>query len=302
MGADLSEFQYEELHLSNPKTWRVSQLKEWLTVNFGLNPEAYTVGVHALWSSSSTQIFWRLKPIKRTSQWVHWLEACKRWGTSPYGLNASVAKEVNSHEGEGEFHPGQSSQTSDAGGSSFQSGRVAMQQVVMMVVSRLISEDEEEEHMQNMMDEEDKDGVEDEFDSDQSGGSDNSDDNEEEDLIPSSWNQDLSEAMIVDDRHDSAWEYNMNTISIGARYADKRHLQEAITQWAMNTQRVFRTTVSSQKFLTVVCSDARCPSRVHGYCPKYDTTWVVSDLCRTPVSLRVCCWITETLHPLCLLA
>ncbi|XP_051222238.1 uncharacterized protein [Lolium perenne] len=126
------------------------------------------------------------------------------------------------------------------------------------------------------MDEEDEDGVEDELDSDESGGSDNSDDNEEEDPIPSSWNHDLSEAMIVDDRHDSAWEYSMNTISIGARYADKRHLQEAITQWAMNTQRVFRTTVSSQKFLTVVCSNARCPSRVHGYCPKYDTTWVVS--------------------------
>ncbi|XP_051222202.1 uncharacterized protein [Lolium perenne] len=128
-----------------------------------------------------------------------------------------------------------------------------------------------------MMDEEDEDGVEDELDSDQSGGSDNSDDNEKEDPIPSSWNHDMSEAMIVDDRHDSAWEYTMNTISIGARYADKRYLQEAITQWAMNTQRVFRTTVSSQKFLIVVCSDARCPSRVHGYCPKYDTTWVVSD-------------------------
>ncbi|XP_051213231.1 uncharacterized protein [Lolium perenne] len=128
-----------------------------------------------------------------------------------------------------------------------------------------------------MMDEEDEDGVDYEVDSDESGGSDTSDDNEEADPIPSSWNHDLSEAMIVYDRHDSAWEYSMNTISVGARYADRRHLQEAITQWAMNTQRVFRTTVSSQKFLTVVCSDARCPSRVHGYCPKYDTTWVVSD-------------------------
>nr|XP_051214081.1 uncharacterized protein LOC127331894 [Lolium perenne] len=235
MGANLSEFQYEELHLSNPKTWRVSQLKEWLTVNFGLNPEAYTVGVHALWRSSSTQIFWRLKPIERTSQWVHWLEACERRGTHPIALMLPDAKEVNSQEGEGEFHPGQSSQSSDAGGSSFQSGQS----------------------------------------SHAAGGHD--DDNEEEDPIPSSWNHDLSEAMIVDDRHDSAWEYNMNTISIGARYADKRHLQEAITQWAMNTQRVFRTTVSSQKFLTVVCSDARCPSRVHGYCSKYDTTWIVSD-------------------------
>jgi hypothetical protein len=36
VGADLSEFQYVELDLSNPKIWRVCQLMEWLTVNFGL--------------------------------------------------------------------------------------------------------------------------------------------------------------------------------------------------------------------------------------------------------------------------
>ncbi|KAK1684592.1 hypothetical protein QYE76_045440 [Lolium multiflorum] len=277
MGADLSEFQYEDLHLTNPKTWRVSQLKEWLTVNFGLNPEAYTVGVHALWSSSSTEIFWRLKPIERTSQWVHWLEACERRGTHPIALMLPEAKVVNSQEGGGEFHPGQSSQSSDAGGSSFQSGQSSHAAGGHDGSVELESEDEEEDQMQNMMDEEDEDGVDYELDSDESGGSDTSDDNDEEDPIPSSWNHDLSDAMVVDDRHDSAWEYSMNTISVGARYADKRHLQEAITQWAMNTQRVFRTTVSSQKFLTVVCSDARCPARVHGYCPKYDTTWVVSD-------------------------
>ncbi|KAK1605043.1 hypothetical protein QYE76_028716 [Lolium multiflorum] len=184
------------------------------------------------------------------------------------------AKVVNFQEGEGAFHPGQSSQSSDAGGSSFQSGQSSHAAGGHDDTVELESVDEEEEQMQNMMDE---DGVDNEVDSDESGGSDTSDDNEEADPIPSSWNHDLSEAMIVDDRHDSAWEYSMNTISVGARYADKRHLQEAITQWAMNTQRVFRTTVSSQKFLTVVCSDARCPSRVHGYCPKYDTTWVVSD-------------------------
>jgi hypothetical protein len=45
--------------------------------------------------------------------------------------------------------------------------------------------------------------VKDKLDSDQSDESDNSDDNEKVDLIPSSWNQDLSEAMIVDTRHDS---------------------------------------------------------------------------------------------------
>ncbi|KAK1679080.1 hypothetical protein QYE76_039928 [Lolium multiflorum] len=187
------------------------------------------------------------------------------------------AKEVNSQEGEGELHLGQSSQSSDAGGSRFQSGQNSHAAGGHDVSAEVDSEEEEEEHMQNMMDEEDEDGVEDELDSDEFGGSDNSDDNEEEDLIPSSWNHDLSEVMIVDDQHDSAWEYSMNTISIGARYPDKRYLQEAITQWAMNTQRVFRTTVSCQKFLTVVCSNARCPARVHGYCPKYDKPWVVSD-------------------------
>ena len=45
----------------------------------------------------------------------------------------------------------------------------------------------------------------------------------------------------------------------------------------MSTQRVFRTTVSSQKYLTVVCSDDSCPARVHGHRPKWDTKWTVSD-------------------------
>ncbi|KAK1630167.1 hypothetical protein QYE76_004482 [Lolium multiflorum] len=148
------------------------------------------------------------------------------------------AKVVNSQEGEGEFHPGQSSQSSDAGGSSFQSGQSSHAAGGHDGSVELESEDEEEDQMQNMMDEEDEDGVDYELDSDESGGSDTSDDNNEEDPIPSSWNHDnLSDAMIVDDWHDSSWEYSMNTISVGARYADKRHLQEAITQWAMNTQR-----------------------------------------------------------------
>jgi hypothetical protein len=44
------------------------------------------------------------------------------------------------------------------------------------------------------------------LDSDESGESDDSDEdeNEEEVPIPSSWNQYLSAAMIVNDRHDSA--------------------------------------------------------------------------------------------------
>jgi hypothetical protein len=56
-GADLSEFKYVELDLTAPPTWTVGQLKEWLSGCLGLNPETYTVGVHALWTKSSTNIF-----------------------------------------------------------------------------------------------------------------------------------------------------------------------------------------------------------------------------------------------------
>ncbi|KAK1679084.1 hypothetical protein QYE76_039932 [Lolium multiflorum] len=177
------------------------------------------------------------------------------------------AKVVNSQEGEGEFHPGQSNQSSDAGGSSFQSGQSSHAAGGHDGSVELESEDEEEDQMQNMVDEEDEDGVDYELDSDESGGSDTSDDNDEEDPIPSSWNHDLSDAMIVDDRHDSAWEYSMNTISVGARYADKRHLQEAITQWAMNTQRTLKdrnpgTHVDIQDFVIPEFPNVRVLHRV----------------------------------------
>jgi hypothetical protein len=45
----------------------------------------------------------------------------------------------------------------------------------------------------------------------------------------------------------------------------------------MSTQRVFKTVVSSKKYLTVECSNDRCPARVHGYLRKNDIFWVVSD-------------------------
>jgi hypothetical protein len=67
VGADLSDFEYIEFDFSNPKTWCVCQLKEWLTIYFGLNSETYTVSVHALRSNSSTKILWHLNPIERTS-------------------------------------------------------------------------------------------------------------------------------------------------------------------------------------------------------------------------------------------
>ena len=57
IGADLSEFQYIEVPLTAPQTWSISQLTDWLTVCLGLNTETYTVGVHALWTRSSSNVY-----------------------------------------------------------------------------------------------------------------------------------------------------------------------------------------------------------------------------------------------------
>ena len=57
MGVDLSEFEHIEVPITAPRMWSVSQLTEWLTRCLGFNTETYTVGVHALWSRSSSNIF-----------------------------------------------------------------------------------------------------------------------------------------------------------------------------------------------------------------------------------------------------
>ena len=129
--------------------------------------------------------------------------------------------------------------------------------------------------MQNLMEEEDTDI--------DSGHADNSDESDEEENAeevpnPASWNHDFSSAMTVNDGHDSAWQYHQNNIVTGAMYPNKEALKDAIINWAMSTQRVFIAEVSSQKYLTMVCKNAGCPARVHGYLPKYGTSWVISDL------------------------
>jgi hypothetical protein len=56
IGVDLSEFKHIEVPLTAPQTWSLSQLKEWLTTCLGMNTETHTVGIHALWTRSSTNI------------------------------------------------------------------------------------------------------------------------------------------------------------------------------------------------------------------------------------------------------
>ncbi|KAK1608247.1 hypothetical protein QYE76_031920 [Lolium multiflorum] len=120
------------------------------------------------------------------------------------------------------------------------------------------------------MEEEDTEGESDADDSDES-------DDGEEVPIPGRWNHNFSSAMTINDGLDSNWEYHQNNVAVGAMFPSKRHMQDAIIKWAMASQRQLRTTVSSGKYLTMECVDINCPGRVHGYVPKYDTTWRVSD-------------------------
>ena len=96
--------------------------------------------------------------------------------------------------------------------------------------------------------------------------------------IPNSWNEDMSAMMTMNNGYETAWKYHMNNIEIGAEYISKQQLREAVMRWALSTQRIFRTDVSSQKYLTLSCVEIDCPARVHGYVPKYDVNWVVSDV------------------------
>ena len=108
-GADLGEFRWSELELSDPETWSISQLKDWLAACLGLNPQTDTVGVHALWTKTRSPVFFYLRPIERTSQMVRSLQGCASRGCTPHALLIPIAKEVIVPEGEGGHDPGQSS-------------------------------------------------------------------------------------------------------------------------------------------------------------------------------------------------
>ena len=285
LGVDLSEFENIVVPISAPQTWSVGQLTEWLTRCLGYNTETHTVGVHALWSRSSSNIFFYLRPIERDSQWVRWLEGCAKRIVNPCALVLPVLKEVSAPEGEGGYDPGQSSAgihlsmldvPSNAGYDGHESGQSSQVEGGNADVYDVgqADADEVDGQMQNLMEDEDTD-----VDIGHADNSDESDEDENVEVVPNpaAWNHDFSSAMNVNDGHDSAWQYHQNNIATGGMYPNKEALKDAITQWAMSTQRVLRAAVSSQQFLTMVCKNDGCPARVHGYLPKYGTSWVISD-------------------------
>jgi hypothetical protein len=72
----LSDFQFVELDLTAPQIY-------WLTSCFRLNPEVYTVGVHALSTKSTLNISLYLRSVDGTSNWVNWLNGREKRGTRP---------------------------------------------------------------------------------------------------------------------------------------------------------------------------------------------------------------------------
>ncbi|KAK1662995.1 hypothetical protein QYE76_051154, partial [Lolium multiflorum] len=280
MGVNLSEFKSVEMNMTAPRTWTIEQVKDWLTECFGLNPEVHTVGVHALWTKSISNISWYLRPVDDTSKWVSWLKGSERRGTNPVALVLPVEKEVappeGGYSGGGGYESGQSSEAPGGGGGYEPEQSSHAEDVYSGHGDGYSGEDgevdgdEENGYSQNQMEEEDTEGESDADDSDES-------DDGEEVPIPGRWNHNFSSAMTINDGLDSNWEYHQNNVAVGAMFPSKRHMQDAIMKWAMVSQRQLRTTVSSGKYLTMECVDINCPGRVHGYVPKYDTTWRVSD-------------------------
>ena len=185
-----------ELDLPGPEIVSISQAKDWFTQNFSLDPEMCTVSVQALWSNTRSNIMWELKMIDRTSQWIHWLQACKHRGTHPVLLLLPVLKAIPSPSGD----PGQGSEPIDemnlsgsnsaahANGGLYESGKSSHS--VGYGNSSEADGDEGGEEMQNLMAEEDVDGLAEDLDSDDSN-EEETNENDEEVSIPGSWNQDF---------------------------------------------------------------------------------------------------------------
>ncbi|KAF0892936.1 hypothetical protein E2562_020055 [Oryza meyeriana var. granulata] len=95
---------------------------------------------------------------------------------------------------------------------------------------------------------------------------------------PASWNRELSKYIAENELHNSLWFYGEGPINLGAMFATKSALQDAVKSWSLKLQRQFRVLRSSKEVYTVVCETEGCNFRVHAHVPKYKSYWVVSTL------------------------
>ena len=124
-----------------------------------------------------------LKPVTEPE-----VEHSSEYGESSVGMHDSQSIHV-SHAGDDVYEAGQSSQAEGGDADDYLSGEA--------------DADEIDGHMQNEMHEEDIAGDI----SDESAESDG-EEHAHEVPIPASWNHDFSSAILVNDGHDSAWQYH----------------------------------------------------------------------------------------------
>ena len=292
LGVDLSEFKNGVMTLADPDRLDIRQLKYWLTTSFGLDPEVCSVSIHALWTKSCKNVKWELMPVDRSQHWLSLLRRCRDRRIHPYALVQPVPKEENTVQLHRGYEPGQGSEVAneivlsgsqpqdvDASQPEKESDYVPhnvcgpdtgqSSQSIILAGSGFADGDEEGDEMQRVMEEEDEDGLVEELDSENS-------EDEVEVPIPSAWEQDISTGLTVNDGHETPWQYNLNQVQIGAMFDTKKKLKYAVIKWAMSTQRVFKTHISSPTNYTVKCVVTGCPGKVHGHVPKYDIHWVVT--------------------------
>ena len=229
-------------------------------------------------------------PIDRSHHWLTLLSRCRDRRIHPYALVQPVPKEENTVQLHVGYEPGQGSQVANEiylSGSQPQDVDASQEsdyvphnvcghdtgqsQSIILAGSGVADGDEEGDEMQRVMEEEDEDGFAEDLDSENS-------EDEVEVPIPSAWDQDISTGLTVNDGHETPWQYNQNQVQIGAMFDTKKKLKYAVVKWAMSTQRVFRTHISSRTNYTVKCVETGCPEKVRGHVPKYNIHWVVTDV------------------------
>ena len=107
LGVDLSEFKRAQMTIPNPESLDIRQLKHWLTTSFGLDPNQISVSVHCVWTKSTDNMLWELRPIERTQKWLSWLRSCIRRNIQPYAFVQPVPKKDNFVEETEGYEPGQ---------------------------------------------------------------------------------------------------------------------------------------------------------------------------------------------------
>ncbi|KAE8781757.1 hypothetical protein D1007_44957 [Hordeum vulgare] len=226
--------------LSDPDKLDIRQLKHWLTTSFGMDPEVYSVSIHALWTKSCKNVKWELMSIDRSQHWLSLLSRSRDRRIHPYALVQPVAKEENFVQVNVGYKPGQGSQVANeiyVSGSqppdvdasqavkesyyvphNVSSGHETGQSIqsILLDGSGVADGDEEGDEMQRVMEEENEDGFAKDLNFENS-------DDEVEVPIPSAWDQDIAADITVNDGHETPWQYNLNQIQIGTMFDTKKN-------------------------------------------------------------------------------